>query len=107
VKFSLHIDQVVVEGTSLTRREREHLAATLEQELARQLRQRAAGERANHAGSGPGAGARQDQDARSASLLGSRIAHEVLAALPAGALPAGRAARVPAPGRRQLRRRYQ
>jgi hypothetical protein len=50
MKISLHIDQIVVEGTSLTRREREHLAGALEQELARQLRQRAAGEAGAPAG---------------------------------------------------------
>ena len=33
MKISLHIDQIVVDGTSLTRREREHLARALEQEL--------------------------------------------------------------------------
>jgi hypothetical protein len=67
MKISLHIDQIVIDGARLTRREREHLAGTLEQDLARQLRGGATG------GSG----------------LSAQIAREVLAALPAGALPAG------------------
>ena len=55
MKISLHIDQIVVDGTSLTRREREQLAGALEQELGRQLRQRAAGERGEPAGAPGGA----------------------------------------------------
>ena len=33
MKINLHIDQIVIDGPSLTRREREHLARALEQEL--------------------------------------------------------------------------
>ena len=40
MKINLRIDQIVVEGISLTRREREHLTTALEHELARQLRER-------------------------------------------------------------------
>ena len=96
MKINLHISQIVVDGTSLTRREREHLAAALEQELTRQLRQRAVGERGAQA-----AAARHCPQAPSGSDLGARIAREVLAALPAGILAGGRPARVLPPARRQ------
>ena len=43
MNITVHIDQITVEGAPLTRREREHLAATLEQELTRLLREQAAG----------------------------------------------------------------
>ena len=66
MKISLHIDQIVVDGLSLTRRERAHLATALEQELARLLRQRAAGERGAAAGSAP-----RGPDADGASAPGS------------------------------------
>jgi hypothetical protein len=98
MKISLHIDQIVVEGASLTRREREHLAGTLEQELTRQLRRRAAGE----AGAPAGA-ARQDLAAAGTAALGARIAGEVIAALPAGLLAGGHPARPVRPGRRRSR----
>jgi hypothetical protein len=95
VKINVHIAQIVVEGTSLTRREREHLAAALEYELARQLRERVTRERGQ-----PAAGTRPDQDVSNVSRLGSRIAQDVLAALPAGVLADSRPA---APSRRQSR----
>jgi len=101
VKINLRIDQIVVEGTSLTRREREHLTAALEHELARQLRERVTRERVTRAGGQPAAGARADQEASGVSRLGRRVAHEVLAALPAGALADSRPA---VPSRRQSRR---
>jgi hypothetical protein len=93
MKISLHIDQIVVGGASLTRREREHLARTLQQELARRLGQRAAGEAGARAG-----GARRGPDAEGTSALGIRIAGDVLAALPAGILAGGRTARLLPPG---------
>jgi hypothetical protein len=108
MKISLHIDQIVIEGASLTRREREHLAATLERELVRQLGQRAAG--------GPGGPARagRDRDAAGGSRLAGPIAAQVLAALPAdtagalgggtaGALAAGRRPGTGLAGRRLAR----
>jgi len=120
VKINLRIDQIVVEGTSLTRREREHLTTALEHELARQLRERvtreggqpavggwkAAGAQRSasaqeSAGAQPPAGARTDQEASGVSRLGRRIAHDVLAALPAGALADRRPA---VPSQRQSRR---
>jgi hypothetical protein len=73
VKISLHIDQIVIDGARLTRREREHLAGALQQDLARQLR-----------GGGGGRGG-----ATGGSRLSAEIAREVLAALPAGVLPGG------------------
>ena len=123
MKINLRIDQIVVEGTSLTRREREHLTAALEHELARQLRERVTREGGQPAmggwkaagtqlpaGTQPPAGAqlpagvRTDQEASDVSRLGRRIAHDVLAALPA--LPAGALAdsRPAVPSRRQSRR---
>ena len=98
MKISLHIDQIVVDGTSLTRREREQLARALEQELGRQLRRRAAGKRGEPAGA-----ARRGTDAEGAAALGARIAGDVLAALPAGILAGGRTARPLPPGRRRSR----
>jgi hypothetical protein len=89
MKINLHIDQIVIEGISLTRRERDQLASTLEQELARQLRQR---RRPPGAASEPGAlpqPARRDRDGSAQAPLGARIAHELLAALPASALAGG------------------
>ena len=75
MKISLHIDRVTVEGAPLTRRERDQLAATLEQELTQLLRQHAAG---------PCPTANQPAgDAQADSPLGARIARELLAALPA------------------------
>lgn len=78
MKISLHIDQVTVEGAPLTRRERDQLAATLERELTRLLRQRAAGRSGPRPTADLPAG-----DARAGSPLGARIAGELLAALPA------------------------
>jgi hypothetical protein len=97
VKISLHIDQIVVDGTSLTRRERDHLAGALEQELTRQLRRRAAGQ-----ASAPARAARQDP-AGGGAALGTRIAGEVIAALPVGILAAGHMAPPIRPGRRRSR----
>jgi hypothetical protein len=91
MKISLHIDQIVIEGASLTRREREHLAATLERELVRQLRQGAAG-------AGRPGRAGRDRDAPGGSRLAGQIAGQVLAALPAGAVGALAAARQPGTG---------
>jgi len=68
VKISLHIGQIVIEGASLTRREREQLATAIEQELVRGL----------------AGGARP---ARPTDPLGLRIAHEVLTALPRDGVP--------------------
>jgi hypothetical protein len=76
--ISVHIDQVMVEGAALTRREREQLAVTLEQELTRLLRQRAAGRPAP-----PPIASQPAGDARAGVTLGRRIAGELLAALPA------------------------
>lgn len=108
MKINLRIDQIVVEGTALTRREREHLTTALEHELARQLRERVTREGGQPAVGGwkaadaqPPAGARTDQEASGVSRLGRRIAHDVLAALPAGALADSRPA---VPSRRQSRR---
>ena len=98
MKISLHIDQIVIDGPSLTRREREHLARALEQELSRQLRRRLAGERGAAAGSVP-----QGPDADGASALGARIADDVLAALPAGTLAGSRTAQLASPGQRGSR----
>ena len=98
MKISLHIAQIVVDGTSLTRREREHLAGALEEELSRQLQGRAAGEAAAPAGA-----ARRGPHADGAAALGARIAGDVLAALPAGILAGGRTARPLPPGRRRSR----
>jgi hypothetical protein len=75
MKLNLRIGQIVIEGTTLTRREREQVAATVEQELARQLSQHGASTRGTAQGGG--------------STLGLRIAHEVLAALPPGTFPRG------------------
>jgi len=98
MKSRLRMDGIVIDGTSLTRREREHLARALERELARQLRWRAAGQR------GPaGSGARRGRDADGASALGARIADDVLAALPGGILVGTRTARLVPPGRRRSR----
>jgi len=84
MNISLHIDRVTVQGARLTRREREELAVTLEQELTRLLRQHAAAHRGPRAAaSRPGGDARAAGDARAGSPLGPRIAREVLAALPA------------------------
>jgi hypothetical protein len=96
VKINLHIGQIVVEGTSLTRREREHLTTALEHELARQLREHVTRERGQ-----PAARPRPDRDVSNVSRLGSRIAQDVLAVLPAGVLADSRPA---APSRRQSRR---
>ena len=99
MKINLRIDQIVIDGPSLTRREREHLARDLEHELARQLHLYTAGERGVARGSRP---RRDGLDPRvhRTSALGSRIAGEVLAALPAGLLAGHRAAQPPSPGRR-------
>jgi hypothetical protein len=99
VKINLRIDEIAVEGTSLTRREREHLTRTLEQELVRELRQRAAGQQGP-----PGRADRRDLGGPAGSTLGVRIAHDVLAALPAGILTGGYSGHRPRPGRRQSRR---
>ena len=80
MNISVHIDQVTVEGAALTRREREQLAVTLEQELTRLLRQRAAG----RALAQRPAAIQPAGDARAGFALGHRIARELLAALPAG-----------------------
>jgi hypothetical protein len=87
VRVNLHIDRIVVNGTSLTRREREQLARTLEQELGHQLRVRITGAQGER-GSGR----------HGTSQLAGRIATEVLAALPVGTFPVGGAAA--SPGRR-------
>ncbi|MGO9220285.1 MAG: hypothetical protein ACLPN6_30925 [Streptosporangiaceae bacterium] len=100
MKINLHIDQIVIDGPSLTRREREHLARDLELELARQLHLYIAGERGAARGSRPRGDAGPDLDADRRSALGSRIAGEVLAALPAGLLAGHRTAQLPSPGRR-------
>ena len=99
MNITVHIDQIAVEGAPLTRREREHLAATLEQELTRLLRERAAGRRGLRPAAGQpaqssagrdygrparGSAGSGGDDQQAASPLGSRIAREVLAALPAG-----------------------
>jgi hypothetical protein len=96
VKINLRIDEIAVQGASLTRREREHLTRTLEQELARELRRRAAGRQGP-----PGWADRRDPGG---STLGVRIAHDVMAALPAGILTGGGSGHGPRPGRRQSRR---
>jgi hypothetical protein len=91
MNITVHIDQITVEGPPLTRREREHLAATLEQELTRLLREQAAGRPARGPDS-PGGRPPQPPPIPGGSLsphtpsapLGSRIARELLAALPAG-----------------------
>jgi hypothetical protein len=70
MKINLRIGEIVIEGITLTRREREQIGMTVQQELARRLSQGGTSE--------PGA---QRHDG---SALGLRIAHEVLAALPAG-----------------------
>ena len=98
MKINLHIDEIVVDGISLTQRERAHLATALEQELARLLGQRAAGDRGAPAGA-----ARRGPHAHGGSALGVRIAHDVLAALPAGILVGRRPALLLSAGRRQHR----
>ncbi len=105
MKINLHIDQIVIGGPSLTRREREHLARDLEQELARQLHRRIAAERGAAAqGSRPGRDAGPGPDAHGTSALESRIAGDVLAVLPPGLLAGHRPAQLaPSPGRRRPR----
>jgi hypothetical protein len=78
MNIRLHIDQVTVEGARLTRREREQLAATLQDELSRLLLRRAGGRR------GPRPASQPAWDTRASSPLGTRIARKVLTALPAG-----------------------
>jgi hypothetical protein len=73
MNITLRIGEIVIEGVTLTRREREQIGATVQQELAHRLSQRGTGV--------PGAPRREG------SALGLRIAHEVLAALPAGTFP--------------------
>lgn len=73
MNVNLRIGQIVIHGITLTRREREQLAATVQQELIRQLSR----------GGGGTPGARHG----GGSALGLRIASEVLAALPAGTFP--------------------
>jgi hypothetical protein len=87
MNITVHIDQITVEGAPLTRRERGHLAAMLEQELTRLLREQVAGRRGLRPAEGqPGWGPASSvgDDRKAGSTLGSRIAREVLAALPAG-----------------------
>jgi hypothetical protein len=74
MKIDLRIGEIVIEGITLTRREREQIAMTVQQELAHRLSQRGTSQ----------VGAQR----REGSALGLRIAHEVLAALPAGTFPA-------------------
>jgi hypothetical protein len=76
MKINLHIDRIVIEGASLTRRQREQLAATLEAELAHHLRQ--AG------GDGGDLPSLTDgwREAGPGAPLVSHIARQVLAALP-------------------------
>jgi hypothetical protein len=71
VNVHVHIDRLVVDGPSLSRRERERLVQTLEQDLARHLRQGVTG------GDGE----------RGRPTLGGLIAAEVVAALPVDARP--------------------
>lgn len=71
MNITVHIGQLTIEGAALTRREREHLTVTLERELIRLL-----------GGRGPASAAGDDRNGTAA--LGSRVAREVLAALPAG-----------------------
>ena len=73
MKINLRIGEIVIEGITLTRREREQIGTTVQQELAHRLSQRGASEH----------GAQRHEG----SALGLRIAHEVLAALPADAFP--------------------
>ena len=75
MNVNLRIGQIVIHGVTLTRREREQVVSTVQQELAHQLSQR----------SGSAPSTRQG----GSSALGLRIAHEVLAALPAGTIPGG------------------
>jgi hypothetical protein len=74
MKINLRISEIVIEGITLTRREREQIGLAVQQELAHRLSQRGTSEPA----------ARR----REGSALGVRIAHEVLAALPADIFPA-------------------
>jgi hypothetical protein len=90
MRINLHIDQIVVDGATLTRRERQHLAETLEQELALQLRRHAAGATTQLA---PWGHATRDQRTKTRgreTRLGARIAAEILATLPLDALPSAR-----------------
>jgi hypothetical protein len=73
MNVNLRIGQIVIHGVTLTRREREQLAATVQQELIRQL--------SRGGRSAPGA------QRGGGSALGLRIAGEVLAALPPGTIP--------------------
>jgi hypothetical protein len=65
MRINLHIDAIVVEGTNLTRRQRDQLAGAIEAELTSQLRQRI-----SPPGAAPGRG------------LGADIARQVIATLP-------------------------
>jgi hypothetical protein len=63
MRINLHIDEIVVEGTNLTRRQRDQLAVAIEAELTSQLRHRVSPPRA-------------------AGGLGADIARQVIATLP-------------------------
>lgn len=77
MKIRLSIERIVIDGTDLTRHEQAHLAETLERELVRLLRERADG-----GSTGRIPAVAPHSQVRSA--LGSRIARELLAALPPG-----------------------
>jgi hypothetical protein len=76
MKINLHIERIVIEGDTLTRRQREQLAATLEAELAHQLRQAA------QAGGDLPSMTNGWSEAGPGASLSSHIARQVLAALP-------------------------
>jgi len=77
VKINLHIERIVVEGIDLTRRERQELATTIEQELIRRLRGRLGDHPAPPGRPEPHATGASDE-----SPLGVRIARDLFAALP-------------------------
>jgi hypothetical protein len=98
VKVNLHIDRIVIDGATLTRRERDLLAGTLAQEVARQLRD--PGSPDGHDGrNGPHPHDRRGRDG--AAPLGVRIAQQVVAALPVAALSGRRPTRILASGPRR------
>jgi hypothetical protein len=90
--ISLRIDQIVIEGAALTRRERAQLASDLENELAALLRQRTGR-------GGLAAPAATRERAAPGSALATQIAREVLAALPPDTFATGRGRATPSGGR--------
>jgi hypothetical protein len=75
MRVNVHIDRIVVDGASLTRRQRDRLAQNLGDEIGRQLRRRMAGRPVAAAGGGGGG---------PGGSLAATIALDVVAAVPVG-----------------------